>query len=307
MNRRRNWLCVVFAAVLLLSGCAAGKPDQQAHAPAVSLTALQYEIENVAVDFSNMWFYRQIEAQTGVHVDFDEVKDSEWDSSVSLAFAKGKLPDLILRGSLDVEEYGVSRHLLVPLDEYIRRGLMPNYAARLENSGLRDQLTASDGHMYQLGFLISQDVNTNGHFFINRNWLEKLGLDEPQTVEQLADVLRRFRDDDPNGNGLQDSGEPGLENVTVILIRVAADYSESECRRTVTDAAGRYRFDFVRPGTYRVQFELPAGYAPTVFLADYPTINSKLETSTKRPGLTATFQVRSGETYLAADAGVVEE
>lgn len=204
MNRRRNWLCVVFAAVLLLSGCAAGKPDQQAPAPAVSLTALQYEIENVAVDFSNMWFYQQIEAQTGVHVDFDEVKDSEWDSSVSLAFAKGKLPDLILRGSLDVEEYGVSRHLLVPLDEYIQRGLMPNYAARLENSGLRDQLTASDGHMYQLGFLISQDVNTNGHFFINRNWLEKLGLDEPQTVEQLADVLRRFRDDDPNGNGLQD-------------------------------------------------------------------------------------------------------
>ena len=55
MNRRRNWLCVVFAAVLLLSGCAAGKPDQQAHAPAVSLTALQYEIENVAVDFSNTW------------------------------------------------------------------------------------------------------------------------------------------------------------------------------------------------------------------------------------------------------------
>ena len=112
---------------------------------------------------------------------------------------------------------------------------------------------------------------------------------------------------DENGNGLQDSGEPGLENVTVILIRVAADYSESECRRTVTDAAGRYRFDFVRPGTYRVQFELPDGYAPTVSMPDYPAINSKLETDTRRPGFTATFQVRSGETYLAADAGVVEE
>ena len=112
---------------------------------------------------------------------------------------------------------------------------------------------------------------------------------------------------DENGNGLQDSGEPGLENVTVILIRVAADYSESECRRTVTDAAGRYRFDFVRPGTYRVQFELPAGYAPTVSMPDYPAINSKLETDTRRPGFTATFQVRSGEAQLAVDAGVVEE
>lgn len=112
---------------------------------------------------------------------------------------------------------------------------------------------------------------------------------------------------DENGNGLQDSGESGLENVTVILIRVAADYSESECRRTVTDAAGRYRFDFVRPGTYRVQFELPAGYAPTVSMPDYPAINSKLETDTRRPGFTATFQVRSGEAQLAVDAGVVEE
>ena len=204
MNRRRSGFCVAFAAVLLLSGCAARETDTQASAPAVSLTALQYEIENVAVDFSNMWFYQQIEAQTSVHVDFDEVKHSEWDSSVSLTFAKGNLPDMILRGSLDVEEYGVSRHLLVPLDEYIQQGLMPNYAARLENSELREQLTASDGHMYQLGFLISQGVNTNGHFFINRLWLEKLGLEGPQTVDQLSDVLRHFRDDDPNGNGLQD-------------------------------------------------------------------------------------------------------
>ena len=95
MNRRRSWFCVAFAAVLLLSGCAARETDTQASAPAVSLTALQYEIENVAVDFSNMWFYQQIEAQTSVHVDFDEVKHSEWDSSVSLTFAKGNLPDMI--------------------------------------------------------------------------------------------------------------------------------------------------------------------------------------------------------------------
>ena len=35
------------------------------------------------------------------------------------------MPDLILRGSLDVEEYGVTRHLLVPLDEYMARGCCP--------------------------------------------------------------------------------------------------------------------------------------------------------------------------------------
>ena len=189
--------------ILLLSGCAV-ESGKEASSPSVSLTALQYEIDNIAVDFSSMWYYKQIEQQTGVHVDFTEIKDSEWTSSVSLAFARGKMPDMILRGSLDVEEYGVTQHLLVPLDVYMAKGYLPNYTSRMDQAGLREQLTASDGHIYQLGFLISQDVNTNGHFFINRTWLDRLGLRIPETVDELTEVLRRFRKEDLNGNGIQD-------------------------------------------------------------------------------------------------------
>ena len=202
--KRFVWLvCVLACVVLLLTGCTQ-ESGNETSSPSASLTALQYEIDNIAVDFSSMWYYQQIEQQTGVHVDFTEIKDSEWSSSVSLAFAKGKMPDMILRGSLDVEEYGVTQHLLVPLDEYMDRGLLPNYTARMDQAGLREQMTASDGHIYQLGFLISQDVNTNGHFFINKTWLDRLGLKVPETVDELTEVLRRFRKEDFNGNGLQD-------------------------------------------------------------------------------------------------------
>ena len=204
MKRMTLLICLAAAAVLLLTGCTSPGTEDKKSAASVNLSALQYEIENIAVDFSSMWYFKKIEEQTGVHVDFNEIRDSEWTSSVNLAFAKGKMPDLILRGSLDVEEYGVSRHLLVPLDDYIDRGFLPNYAGRMEKAGLREQLTASDGHIYQLGFLISQDVNTNGHFFINRKWLDRLGLAVPETTEELTEVLRHFRKDDPNGNGMQD-------------------------------------------------------------------------------------------------------
>ena len=204
MKRTVKIICLLAAALLLMAGCSAPSRDEGSSAPVESLSALQYEIDNIAVDFSSMWYFRQIEQQTGVHVDFKEVKDSEWSSSVGLAFAQGKMPDMILRGSLDVEEYGVTRHLLVPLDEYIEKGFLPNYAARMDQAGLREQLTASDGHIYQLGFLISQDVNTNGHFFINKTWLDQLNLPVPETVDQLTEVLRRFRSDDPNSNGIQD-------------------------------------------------------------------------------------------------------
>jgi len=204
MNRRGKLICLLLSFAMLLSGCAHPNGEGGEARRAASLTALQYEIENIAVDFSNMWYFQQIEEQTGVHVDFTEVKDSEWNSSVSLAFAKGSLPDLILRGSLDIEEYGVSRHRLLPLDEYMAKGFLPHYAALLENSGLKSQLTASDGHIYQVGFLISQGVNTNGHFFLNQTWLDRLGLPVPKTLEELTETLRRFQDEDPNGNGLKD-------------------------------------------------------------------------------------------------------
>ncbi len=196
-------VCVLAFVILLLSGCAR-ETGKETPSPSVSLTALQYEIDNIAVDFSSMWYYNQIEQQTGVHVDFTEIKDSEWSSSVSLAFARGKMPDMILRGSLDVEEYGVTQHLLVPLDEYMAKGSLPNYTERMDQAGLREQLTASDGHIYQLGFLISQGVNTNGHFFINKTWLDRIGLKVPETVDELTEVLRRFRKEDFNGNGIQD-------------------------------------------------------------------------------------------------------
>ncbi len=203
MKRFIRLVCVPALMILLLSGCAR-ETGKEAPPPSAQLTALQYEIDNISVDFSSLWYYRQIEQQTGVHVDFTEIKDSEWTSSVSLAFAKGKMPDMILRGSLDVEEYGVTQHLLVPLDEYMAKGYLPNYTERMDRAGLREQMTASDGHIYQLGFLISQDVNTNGHFFINKAWLNRLGLEVPETVDELTEVLRRFRNEDFNGNGIQD-------------------------------------------------------------------------------------------------------
>ncbi len=203
---KHSFLRLALSLVLctaVLSGCA-GRENPAPEEERISLTALQYELENMAVDFNHLWYYRQLEEQTGVHVEFEDIRDSEWNSSVSLAFARGDMPDMILRGSLDVEEYGVSRHLLVPLDEYMDRGLLPVYTQRMEEAGLRDQLTASDGHIYQLGFLISQGINTDGHFFINRDWLEALSLEVPQSLEELTETLRAFRREDPNGNGQKD-------------------------------------------------------------------------------------------------------
>ncbi len=40
--------------------------------------------------------------------------------------------------------------------------------------------------------------------WFNYDWLEKLGLEEPQTTEELYEVLKAFKTQDPNGNGKAD-------------------------------------------------------------------------------------------------------
>ncbi len=61
---------------------------------------------------------------------------------------------------------------------------------------------------------------------------------------------------DNNGDGIQDSNESGVANVTATLL----DDSGTVIATTVTDSTGHYEFDNLYPGTYAVQFSLPSGY-----------------------------------------------
>ena len=203
MRRFIKSACIAGLMLLLLLCLAGCTKEVKQEESAVTLTALQYELENQGIDFGDLWFFKQLEEKTGVHVDFAEVKEVDWETRISLMFASGRYKDMILRGSLNTEEYGVTQGLLLPLDDYLADH-MPNYFSRLNQDGVGDAIPSSDGKSYYIGYLLSQNINTDGHFFINRTWLDKLGLPVPTTIEELTDVLRAFRDGDPNGNGLAD-------------------------------------------------------------------------------------------------------
>ncbi|MGI5899543.1 MAG: sugar ABC transporter substrate-binding protein [Christensenellales bacterium] len=169
----------------------------------LSLRALQYELDSQVIDFANMWFYKELEALTNVRVEFEEVKQSDWETKLNLMFASGIYTDLIIRGSLNVEEYGVIQKAVIPLDDYLEE-FMPNYYSRLALNNSGAGIPASDGLSYFVGFLISQEINADGHWFINKSWLDRLNLEVPTTIDSLTEVLRAFKMGDPNGNGQAD-------------------------------------------------------------------------------------------------------
>ncbi|MFN8356788.1 MAG: SdrD B-like domain-containing protein [Spirosomataceae bacterium] len=68
---------------------------------------------------------------------------------------------------------------------------------------------------------------------------------------------------DANGNGVQDSGEAGVQSVTVELYKTDANGTVlgAAVATTTTDANGYYFFDKLASGNYKVKFIIPSGMA----------------------------------------------
>ena len=113
---------------------------------------------------------------------------------------------------------------------------------------------------------------------------------------------------DANANGQQDSGEPGLDGVSVTLFRpgfgpdgIAGNSDDATAVATTTTAGGgAYAFDGLRPGTYQVEFGNVSGYSRTIADQGADASDSDANAGT---GLTAGFSVSAGTTDNTIDAG----
>ena len=159
------------------------------------------------IEPNDMKVIQDLEAKTGIHIEWEMIKESDWDTKLNLRFASGEYPDIILStsGKVDVEEYGVTQGLLLPLDDLTAQ-YMPVYTERIEGEDTDPTagMAASDGKKYGIGNLVGQNINTQAHYFINQTWLDQLGLPMPTTLEESTETLRAFKSGDPNGNGEAD-------------------------------------------------------------------------------------------------------
>jgi len=105
---------------------------------------------------------------------------------------------------------------------------------------------------------------------------------------------------DLNGDGNQDAGEPGLQNVTVNLLDAAGNVVQT----TTSGNNGEYNFAGLAPGDYIVEFITPTSYTEVVQTSGTTpgnsTTNSDYDPAT---GRTALITVGSGDAIEGVDAG----
>lgn len=125
------------------------------------------------------------------------------EEAFNLLIASGDLPDIVGGSSMknNVNTYG-PEGAFVPLNKLIEEHA-PNIKAFFDaNPDVWASIKASDGNVYYIPYL--PDGKYGRGYFVRYDWLEKLGLETPKNVDEMYEVLKAFRDKDPNGNGKKD-------------------------------------------------------------------------------------------------------
>lgn len=179
------------------------------------------------VDWNEMASWIELEERTGIDIEFEMVPKSMMVEKRNLKLASGDLPDAFIGCQFtasDLVSHGADG-LIVPLEDYID-GYMPNFSAVINDpayQSVRAGITFPDGHIYAMPHLYQADywaMVGQEHFFINTEWLERLGLAMPTTTDEFMAVLKAFKEQDADGDGDPGNEVPlgGKSNVITRLI-----------------------------------------------------------------------------------------
>lgn len=205
-------MCVFL--VLVLGGCA---PLQGAYKKvAVNPTGYPIVDEPITIrvmapesygggNMDDKQMIREYEEKTNIHVEWSFFNDSNIEEMFRRMQVEKEIPDVFLMLELpNMDYYGIDG-IFRPVEDLIDK-YAPNIkkAMSIDTDSVK-MCQAIDGHMYAVpSFYRANSEELRGLTFINKKWLDQLGLAMPQTPEELYTVLKAFYEMDPNGNGVQD-------------------------------------------------------------------------------------------------------
>ena len=201
-------IILTFCAAAMLTGSLAGcgnsadslTYDDQGR-PIISIMTQSYNAKSASDDAAENPIVAEIEKKLNVDLRFKWISSSNYGEKVTATMGAGTYP-LIMRVNdrnaaiiancrggtfwevgdlmLDEEKF--------PVLSKANRQVMNNMSV--------------DGKVY--GVYTARDLGRNGAS-IRKDWLENLGLDYPETIEEFREVVRAFTEDDPDGNGKDDT------------------------------------------------------------------------------------------------------
>ncbi len=150
--------------------------------------------------------WANITEETGITIEWTELAAGTAAERIPLMLSSGDLPDVFWAALSDAQVLQNESNLFA-MEDYME-DFAPNSLATYEQLGVdwKEIATTPSGHIFGfLGRYESLYENTgDGIQIINKAWLDKVGMDVPTTLDEFTEVLRAFKEKDPNGNGQAD-------------------------------------------------------------------------------------------------------
>ena len=225
-------LLLVFVMSLgVLAGCGGKKTNVEELPEGTVTLTVGIPQKATVTDYDDNAFTNYLEEQANVEIEFVYFSSSSSEYKQQLTLMCGAnetLPDVILGFEFShyiVNQYGEDGYF-IDLTDYIEE-YAPNYKKMIKELDEETQDYISEkgkntntGAYYGMPRVTCQAIDQlQSMMYINQNWLTKLGLPMPKTVEELKSTLQAFKTKDPNGNGMNDEipmlGKTGIVNYLI--------------------------------------------------------------------------------------------
>lgn len=147
---------------------------------------------------SDCAIWSELAARTGVNLEFSILSPDTQSEKFNLMIASDDLTDII-SGATDIYTGGadaaIADEVLIDVSPYLTEELAPQISILLKNPAITDALTTDKGNIAGLPCIaMKAERSTTFGPIIRQDWLNDLGLEKPETYDDLYNVLVAFRD-----------------------------------------------------------------------------------------------------------------
>jgi putative aldouronate transport system substrate-binding protein len=142
--------------------------------------------------------WKELGKRLNIQFDFITGDRKSMSDKFKLMIASGDYPDIVAGALGDFNKFG-PQGAFIPLNDLIKKEAPNIQKYLMDDKQAKSQAIAGDGNMYSVPMLSA--IRTSEGPLIRKDWLDRLGLQVPETIDDWYNVLKAFKEKDPTGNG----------------------------------------------------------------------------------------------------------
>ena len=152
-------------------------------------------------DENNAWTRYLKEKLNVQNTNLFEANDGDdYEQKVSMAIVSGEIPDIMGVGDYDTLKQLYENDLIADLTEVYENCASDKIKEIYDSyDGVCLKTAMFDGKL--MGLPTTEISHGPGILWLRKDWMDKCGLEEPKTMEDIYNILEQFLVQDPGGNG----------------------------------------------------------------------------------------------------------